>query len=192
MKDFKGTKCEPGYIQKQKLFQSMMLLLFIVIGVGLFFAGFVITKTRANIFTVLAILMVLPAAKRVIALVVMVPRSSVEMERYDKMKQTLSDKAVLLTDYVFTSQDKIMCLDFVIVQNRHIIGILGEGRRRDRGYIRDYLQKTVDRVADGYQIKLVASDDEFYKFYERMAVGSSLGQEEEQEKVVEQLKVLAV
>ena len=77
MEKFKGTKCECGYIHKQKVFQSLMILLFTAIGVGLFLIGLAITGTRANVFTVLGILMVLPGAKRVIAVVVMLPHKSV-------------------------------------------------------------------------------------------------------------------
>ena len=84
MEQWKGTKCQFGYINKQKKFQFAMLMLYVLIGVGLFLIGLAVHKTRANLFTVLGILMVLPAAKRVIALVLMVPRKSVEKERLDR------------------------------------------------------------------------------------------------------------
>ena len=83
MEQWKGTKCQFGYINKQKKFQFAMLMLYVLIGVGLFLIGLAVHKTRANLFTVLGILMVLPAAKRVIALVLMVPRKSVEKERFE-------------------------------------------------------------------------------------------------------------
>lgn len=203
MKNIKGTKCEFGYIGKQKVFQSLMLLLYIAIGVGLFLVGYLITRTRANVFTVLGILMVLPGAKRVIALVLMLPRKSVGQERYDKIKETISAEAALLTDYVFTSPDKVMSFDFVIVQNKNVMGILSE-KKQDVTYITDYLQKGIDGTASGYRVRTFASDEEFYGFYRRMTAGKKpegLLSEEENEKnahedkqnaVVEYLKILAV
>lgn len=171
MNQWKGTKCEPGYIQRQKRFQAVMLLVFIAIGIGLFLIGFVATKTRANVFTVLAILMVLPGAKRVIALVVMAPRRSVEQKRYDRMREALSPDAVLLTDYVFTSSEKIMNLDFVIVEGREVIGIRSVNERkrtRETGeYMKDYLEKGIAGVADGYRVNILDSDESFFRQYKR-------------------------
>lgn len=196
MENIKGTKCEFGYIQKQKVFQSLMLLLFVAVGVGLFVAGLLITGTRANIFTVLGILMVLPAAKRIIALVVMVPRRSVEKERYDRMRETVSEEGILYTDYVFTSPDKIMSFDFLIIQDQNVMGILSE-KKQEEAYILDYLQKGVDSQASGYQVKLFPSDEEFYKFYCQLTEGSSKQERDKesvakQDKVSEYLKILAV
>ena len=205
MEKIKGTKCEFGYIQKQKIFQSLMLLLFVAVGVGLFLTGLLITGTRANIFTVLGILMVLPAAKRIISLVVMVPRKSVDKDRYDRMRETVAEEGILYTDYVFTSPDKIMSFDFLIIQNQNVMGILSE-KKQEEAYILDYLQKGVDSQASGYQVKLFPSgyqvklfpsDEKFYKYYRRLTEGSSKQERDEeymarQDKVSEYLKILAV
>lgn len=204
MERWKGTKCEPGYIHKQKIFQSLMLLMFAAIGVGLFLTGLLITKTRANVFTVLGILMVLPAAKRVITLVVMLPRHSVEQERYDKLKAALSPGAVLLTDYVFTSADKIMSLDFVLIQDKHVIGIRSDEKgkdspaaRKNMDYMTDYLKKGVMGIAPDYQVKIVETDEEFYPLYAKMSgvvphSGSGEDADETEADVVKYLKILAV
>ncbi len=196
MEKIKGTKCEFGYIQKQKIFQSLMLLLFVAVGVGLFVTGLLITGTRANIFTVLGILMVLPATKRIISLVVMVPRRSVDKDRYDRMRETVAEEGILYTDYVFTSPDKIMSFDFLIIQNQNVMGILSE-KKQEEAYILEYLQKGVDNQASGYQVKLFSSDAEFYKFYRRLTERSSKQERDEeymagQDKVSEYLKILAV
>lgn len=204
--DIRGVKGEVGYIKKQKKFQSMMLVLFIVIGVVLFLLGLALTKTRANIFTVLGILMVLPGAKRVIALVLFVPRKSVEPERYEKMKERLAEDAVLLTDYIFTSPDKVMSFDFLIVQDQKVMGILSE-KKQDLTYIKDYLQKGLNQTASGYQVCVFSTAEEFEKFYakqkktgnnrsksaaEQTEHDSSSQDDSSQDKVLEYLKILAV
>lgn len=192
MKNIKGTKCEFGYISSQKKFQALMLLLYIGIGVGLFLAGFLITGTRANLFTVLGILMALPAAKRVIALVVMVPRRSVEKERYDKMKSVLSGDSALLTDYVFTSTEKIMNLDFVVIYRKNVIGILGRDGQ-DIKYMTDYLQNGIEEIASSYHVRIFFSDEDFYKFYKKMPESAGEDDDEtKQDEVVKHLKILAV
>lgn len=202
MKKLKGTKCEFGYISSQKKFQALMLLLYIAIGVGLFLTGFLITGTRANLFTVLGILMALPGAKRVIALVVMVPRKSVEKERYDKMRSALSKESGLLTDYVFTSPDKVMNLDFVVVDQKNVMGILGKDGQ-DVKYMTDYLQKGIDETVSGCDVRIFFTDEDFYKFYEKRSTSETTTGDmspdeieeagnEEQEEIIKYLKILAV
>lgn len=64
-------KCQYGYIKDRKKISWLWLAACIVIGVAIFLAGYMLNHNRANVFTVVAILMVLPAAKRVVNLVVL-------------------------------------------------------------------------------------------------------------------------
>lgn len=188
MNQWKGTKCEPGYIQKQKVFQSLMLLVYIAIGVGLFLLGLWITGTRANVFTVLGILMVLPGAKRVIALVVMLPHQSVERAQYEALKKVVSPQAVILADYVFTSPDKIMSFDFVVVEDKQVTGI-APGKADDIPYMTDYLKKGIAAIAPEFEVRIVVNEAEYLRQYK--SHGES-PQAEKTEEVVEYLTILAV
>lgn len=203
MERWKGTKCEPGYIHRQKRFQGVMLLVFVAVGAALFLTGYLLTGTRANVFTVLAVLMVLPAAKRVIALVVMLPRQSVGKERYDRLRETVSADVVILADYVFTSPDKIMNLDFVIIEGRDVTGIWSayeSGRTRPgerKAYMKEYLEKGIAGVAEGYRVRIFDSDECFYKQYTGgehgdARTGTEAVPAEELAEVVKYLKILAV
>lgn len=192
MEQWKGTKCQSGYINKQKKFQFAMLMLYVLIGVGLFLIGLAVHKTRANLFTVLGILMVLPAAKRVIALVLMVPRKSVERERFEKVRAALPESAALLTDYVFTSTEKVMSLDFVIVMNKNVYGIK-DGKKTDDAYVEKYLSETISAEARGYRVQLFENDEAFLKMLKRSERKEAAPEEcSLQEKVVHDLTIIAV
>ncbi len=113
------------------------------------------------------------------------------------MKETISPDAVLLTDYVFTSSEKIMNLDFVIVEGREVTGIRAANERRhDAGigtYMRDYLSKGIAGVADGYRVNILDSDEAFYRQYERAGRSADTAvPDEAQAEVVKFLKILAV
>lgn len=45
--------------------------IFVVLGVAIFLTGYLWSGVRANIFTVMAVLLVLPAAKHLVALIAM-------------------------------------------------------------------------------------------------------------------------
>ena len=153
----KIEKCTQGYIKHRKKVDFLWLLLFVVLGVGIFLAGYLITHVRANIFTVMAVLMVLPAANRIVALVVLLPKKGVDGERYEKMcAQELS--GTLFVDYVFTSTEKIMHLDFLLVKNGNVLGVIAPSRQ-DVDYMKKYLTDCVNKVAPGYHLRLFESDE---------------------------------
>ena len=167
-----------------------MLMLYVLIGVGLFLIGLAVHKTRANLFTVLGILMVLPAAKRVIALVLMVPRKSVEKERFEKVQGALPESAALLT--VFTSTEKVMSLDFVIVMNKNVYGIK-DGKKTDDAYVEKYLSETISAAARGYRVQLFENEEAFLKMLKRSERKEETAEERSlQEKVVHDLTIIAV
>ncbi len=188
MERLRGVKCEYGYIHKQKIFQGLVLLLYIAIGIGFFLLGLFVTGTRANVFTVMGILMVLPGAKRVIALVVMLPQKSVSPERYEKIRSAVREGEILLMDYVFTSEEKIMSLDYVVIHADQVWGVK-DTKKQDMAYMTEYLQKHAEGVLPGCKVRLFDSEDEFYRFYRRTVEGK---EPENSEKLADCLKILAV
>lgn len=181
-------KCEYGYIRNQKKINMIWLFVFVLIGIAIFVCGYLLTKTRANIFTVIAVLMVLPAAKRVVALVVMVPRKGVDRDRYEKVSQA-SGGGILFTDYVFTSSEKIMHLDFLLIKNGNVLGVTASSRQ-DVDYMKKYLADSVHKAASEFHTKVFDSDEEMLRHLDRLTQVEA--DEGRTEKVREYLHSLAV
>ena len=109
---------------------------------------------RSNLLTMLAILMVLPATKYFVGFIVVFPYKSVSRERYEHIKSLISDNTILFTDMVFTSSDKVMNLDFMIITDNQLIGLLGK-KKQDIKYMENYLKETltVNKI-EGYTVKI--------------------------------------
>ena len=177
-------KGEFGYIRNQKKINLIWLAAFILIGVAIFICGYLLTKTRANIFTVIAVLM----AKRVVALVVMMPRRGVERERYDRMSQAAGE-GILFTDYVFTSTEKIMHLDFLLIRNGNVLGVTAPSRQ-DVEYMKKYLADSVHKAAPDFHITVFDTDGQMIRHLDKLA--QTEADPERTEKVREYLRSLAV
>lgn len=160
----KGTE---GYIRKRKKVDAICLLFYIVLGIVIFLSGYFITKTRANIFTVLAVLMVLPGAKRMVALCVLLPRKSVSHERCEKIQEIVGE-GTLYIDYVFSSTEKIMHLDFLLVKNGNVLGVLASSKQ-DEEYIKKYLTGGVHKISSHYHVALFSGDDEFVRQIQKLS-----------------------
>lgn len=170
-------KGKQGYISSRKKIDFLWLMAFVLLGIAIFLTGYFLTHVRANIFTVLAVLMVLPAAKRVVALAVLLPKKGVSRERYEKILP-LAEGGTLYTEYVFTSSEKIMHLDFLLIKNGNVLGVTAPSKQ-DLTYMKKYLTDCVHKVAPDYHVKIFESDKELIHQAERLTqVKAEAGKEE--------------
>lgn len=163
----KVEKGNQGYITSRKKIDLIWLLAFVALGIAIFLVGYFVTRTRANIFTVMAVLLVLPGAKRMVALFVMLPRKSVDKERYDHIRNVVGE-GHLYTDYVFTSTDKIMHLDFLFVKNGNVLCVIAPSKQ-DVPYMKKYLTDSVHRISEHYHVKFFDNDETFLKQVQRLS-----------------------
>ena len=151
-----------GYIKRKKRRQILLTFLMIIIGFIMFVVGLFMNQfERSNLCTMLAILMVLPAAKFLVIFIVLFPYKSVSKERYDAIKSRLSDDIILMTDMVITSPDISMNMDFVIFTDNQVIGLLGK-KKQDIKYIEKYLKDTLEsNHLEGFTVKIFAEEKQF-------------------------------
>lgn len=198
------------YIIRKKQKYVKRLVLYILIGVAIFLFGYFMNKcTVNNIFTVLAILMVLPGAKAFVALVVFWPFQSVSKERYEKVYEAVSngyehrasieevkvdtvvekDVCNLLTDVVFTSPEKIMNMDFLVIRERQVLGLVGKEKQKV-SYMEQYIKDGLKSRGLPYDFKLYENEEKFLK---ALKIPRGVDCEaEERTKVVEYLTSLIV
>ena len=117
----KTEKGTPGYLSYKKRIEIIRTIIYFGIVAAIFLLGYFQTKTRLNLFTVAAVLGCLPAAKALVDVIVRLPYRSVDK----KIVSDLSEKAGNLTacyDLVFTSTEKIMAVDCIVVSGSTIFG----------------------------------------------------------------------
>ena len=106
MKKRKKQKLEKGsygYLKSKKKDALVHTLLMTGIGVAIFIVGLLLNKMEvANIFTILAFLMVLPAAKALVTVIVLFPYASISQEkksRHRDLGKRQVDQPSQETDY---------------------------------------------------------------------------------------------
>lgn len=181
-------KGNPGYIKNQKKIHIMWLVGIVLVAIAIFAAGYLWTKTRANVFTVMAILMALPGAKRVVALAVILPKKGIEKSRYDKIKEIVGE-GILLTDYVFTSTEKIMHLDVLFIKNGNVLAIPASSKQ-DLVYMKKYLTDSVHKIAPSFHVTVVENEEKLQKKLDKLTKVEATPAREE--KLLEYLMSLAV
>jgi flagellar motor component MotA len=132
------------------------LVSFTVFGVGYYLND----QSRQNIFTIIAVLIILPAAKMLVGFIVMAPFHSVSKAAYDEVSNYKKENDILYSDMVFTSTDKIMNLSFLMVKGEKIYAF-SEHKKGDVRYMKEYLQRLIDGRRLSYQVNICKDFKEY-------------------------------
>lgn len=182
-------RCEYGHVRSEKKKMILGIVSMIVIGLGIFFLGLALNKwDKKNIFTVIAILFVLPMVRYLTTLLVLLPYRTPNVKSYETVKQNLKDGCVLYSDYVFTLGEKIWCLSFLVISGETVVGLV------PKGY--DKTKKLQETLEDGmkkrqYFRKVVITDSE-EKYLKLVSMEKPVVAKEDMTEILDFLKSLAV
>lgn len=115
----KGTL---GYINNRKLARILLFLGEVLLIIAIFLTGYFSTGSRENLLTVVAIVGVLPAAKALVGVIMILPYRSQTQDAYDEICAVADNRCIVLTELVLTTAEKIMPIDFIVVRENHIVG----------------------------------------------------------------------
>ena len=171
------------YIRRKKKAYILKVLLYVCIGLFIFLVGLFLNKFQSNnIFTVLAILMVLPGAKALTVLAVFWPFQSVSRERIHKFYEALKasfpdickeetilydadaieDTLNVYFDVVYTSSEKVMNLDVLLVTTTRVLGLQGREKQK-LTYLKTYLQDSFKKRGILLGVKMYDNEEAFIK-----------------------------
>ncbi|MGN0505780.1 MAG: hypothetical protein ACI4FZ_04420 [Lachnospiraceae bacterium] len=163
----KAERGEYGYLKLRKKQALCHTLLMAGIGVVIFLLGLLLNKMEAtNIFTVAAVLMVLPAAKSLVAVIVLAPYRETKKEDKERLDTYAMSGDTILYDVVFTSSEKVMHLTQVYVTGHQIIGI-SLRQKDDLKAATEYLEKELKARCLSYVVFLTKEESALKK---RMAL----------------------
>lgn len=135
----KGTY---GYVDAYKSYQLKKVLIWVGFIAAIFIVGIIVFKTRNNYVTILAVLLVLPAAKTLVAYVIMMPFKTDKEEYYEEIKKIVTDKMTLLSDLVVSKYEGLMMYSLMVVYQGNI-------------YAYAHPQKIKEKQLKGYMTTLV-------------------------------------
>ena len=117
----KIQKGDAGYLRRRK----RLLILEAVVSFGLVaalvIAGYVTTKTKLNLLTVVAVLGCLPASRILVNLIMVMPHDSID-EATELEISAVTEELTVVYDLVITSEKKAMPIAAVAIYNNTICG----------------------------------------------------------------------
>ena len=123
-------KGEFGYLNYRKKLNLIKMIVSFAVVAAVLIIGFIVYKTRANIFTVAAIVLVLPAAKMAVAYFVVLPHKPADNElEKDELKEKVESKSGSLGvyyDLIFSNSKKPIGTQAVVVSDAAVIALTNE------------------------------------------------------------------
>lgn len=115
----RAEKCQFGYISYKKKVHIIRVAIEVMIIAGLFLTGFLIFKSKSNIFTVTACVGALPLAKAVTRLVLFLFQKPTPKELYDEIEEK-DFEFIRNYDCIFTSKEQVVAAKAVLTSYNQI------------------------------------------------------------------------
>lgn len=173
----KITKGEAGYIRARKMTLFARAAISFGLVAALVIVGYVTTKTKLNLLTVVAVLGCLPAARILTGAITIAPHKSIDGAK----KAEIDEKTSLLTtafDTVLTSYEKIMPLDAIVISG-HTIYCYSHSDKLDLNYTTSYIRRTLNK--NGFPDLNVKVFREYNQFIARVEGLNSMAEVSKQE-----------
>lgn len=191
MKRKRKERGEYGYLKQKKQSAVRGMLLMVLIGIGVFILGLLLNKMEtANIFTVIAVCMVMPAAKYFVSYVVLFPYHPMNAETKARLDSYANEGDTILYDVVFTSSEKIMHLDCIYVTGHQMIGYTS--RTKDKvQVIQEYFKKELKLRCSSYAV-YIATEEKQVKDRMKLRGEEAAASAEAKEEVLSMLRTFTV
>ena len=117
----KIQKGKPGYIQDQKKKYLLWTLLEFAFVIIIFTIGYFQTGSRLNLFTVVAVVGCLPAAKMLVEWITLIPYKTIDSEKAKEVEEK-AEHLTTVYDLVVTTEKKAMQVDAIVISNNTVFG----------------------------------------------------------------------
>lgn len=128
-----------GYLNRQKYIELLKVLISFGLVAAIFLVGLYTTGTRKNLFTLVAILGCLPAARVLVGLITRFPYRSIPAAKAKDIK-TKAPGITLIFDLVFTTYEKILPVDCIAIYNNTVCGY-ASSEKTDLEFTAKHLKK---------------------------------------------------
>lgn len=149
-----------GYVDTYKKHQLKKVLMWVGFIVAIIIVGFIVFKTRKNYATILAVLLVLPAAKTLVAYIIMIPFKTDKQEYYQEVSKLINDKMTLLSDLVVTKYEGVMMYSLVVIIQGNVYAFV-HPQKIKVNQLKSYMTTIVRQCGGDQDAEIFESFDDF-------------------------------
>ncbi len=174
--DGRGTA---GYLKRLKIRRGSMTLLLLLAALTMYLVAKKIIGTSANLFTILAVVSLLPVAKGLVVLLMTFPYHSVKREWVEKMREALPEGSSVLAELLLSTPERLYYAPLCVLIGRKLLLLCEQGAKHIPD-LQHYLREEFKIRKLSAQIKVFTSEGELLREAKAPSTGT-MTQEEVQE-----------
>lgn len=168
-----------GYLHRLKIRKVLLTAALFVSAVVMFVGGQKMFETKANIFTIMAVLTMLPAAKGMVAVIVTFPYHSVSAAIYEEVAKAVPQGCQVMTDMLISSPEKLMYVDFAVLGGRDLICLVTDKKGAGKE-VQNYLSEALKIRKFDYRFRVTTEKEHFLREIRQIDTSDCSSPEEEQ------------
>ena len=162
-----------GYIDSQKKYEIIRTVIYFGVSLSLFIAGYVATKSKTNLLTVVAVLGCLPASKSLVSTIMFLKHNSCSKIVHDAVEEVM-DGLENLYDLVFTSEKVTFVVAHAAYRAKCLV--LYSDKKVDANALEAHIQEYMKRAnISGVNVKVYT---DLKKYTERLQQLGAIEREE--------------
>lgn len=143
----KAKKGEFGYIHSEKIKRVLVTLVLFLIPLAAFIGGVVVTGTKNNIITVIALVGCLPACRSLVSAIMMCMQKPMDPAVYEKIKAHAGDLVMSYEMYLTTYEKSTFVESFAVCGNK-VVGYSSRIQGSPQ-FVEQHVKKTLKQ--NGYK-----------------------------------------
>lgn len=173
----KIEKGQPGYIKGQKRRYLIWAIAEFAVVTAVFILGYVQTKSKNNLFTVIAAVGCLPAAKMLVEFIVLYPHRGIDEEKYLEI-EARAPLIMRVYDLAVSGAQKIMPVDAIVISGNIVCGYTSSPKT-DETIVAQSIKKALED--NRYEKMTVKIFHNYAKFLSRVEGMNSIASVEQPE-----------
>lgn len=150
-----------GYISYSKKKNILITVIMFSISILIFVTGLIQTGKRENLFTFVAIMGCLPAAKAAVGMILICLQKPLDAELYKEMQAHVKDMTVLY-ESVISSYEKNIPLPCIVVSGLHVICYTTDAKL-DTKFAEDHIKKILHDNGYKSNVKIFRDTKSFFR-----------------------------
>lgn len=157
-RELKGTY---GYIKKQLIFETVKTVILFAMAFGIFFLGYLTLGTRKSLWSVLAVLALLPASRSLVGLIMLARFRSLSKEKYQAYLEAAS-KAPSLYESVITTSERAYYIP-VMIYGQNTLTAYAKDAKGDKGKLVSHLENVLKKGSHSAAVRIFDDEDAYLR-----------------------------
>ncbi len=156
---------DKGYIRYQRKRTIIITVLMYALSIGIYFLGYFTLHTNKSLWTVIAVLSLLPASKSAVRMIMLFRAKPTDPSIYDEVEKRCP-KLSLLYDLIFTTYEKTYVTQALAYGSGNLCILSqkpGKDEKKAAGELETYIRSSLKEGQPSLTVKVYTDKEAFFK-----------------------------